>query len=114
MKFDEEDGGVFRQLIKKAKQAKKLAEITLGAESKENRLLRLDQRLKQALSLVQVAFSITHMKQTQQLGVQLSIEIHHLKFVTDDAFEVYTSPRSGKLPKSVTGVSQRLRLKINT
>ena len=104
-KFDEEDEGVFRKLIKKAKQARKLAEITLRAESKETRLLRLDQRLKLALSLVQVAFSITHSKQTQQLGVQLSSGIHHLKFVTDDAFEVYTNPRLGKLPKLVTGVS---------
>ena len=94
-------------LWEKVKQAKKVAWLTFFAKGKIEALHQLiDQQLKLALSIVQMAFSCTQVKQVQQLEAHLTTEFQRLNFV-DSTIEVYENP-NGVLPKSVKFVKAKV------
>ena len=112
--FSGEDEGFLKRLLKKIRQAKELGDIVLSAEGKAKVLVVLDQRLKLALSIVQIGFSCTQLRQTKNLGVRLRTGFRELTYTPDDTLEIYTDPLNGSgVPKPVTNVkaevnSQRL------
>ena len=110
------DEKFLKRFIKKLEEAKKVAGLAFMAESKANVLILLDKRLKLALSIVQIGFSCTQVRQIRRIGVRLTAEFHDLNFVTDDTQEVYTNPDGDVPSNSVSNVkaevsSQRLIVK---
>ena len=106
--FEGKDKKFLERLLNKVKQAKEVAELALTAEGKANVLVVLDQRLKLALSIVQIGFSCTQVRQITHLGIRLTTGFHDLNFVTDNSLDVYTNPYGLKLPKAVTGVKAKV------
>jgi hypothetical protein len=110
------DEKFLKRLRRKLKEAKEVGELIFMAESKANILILLDKRLKLALSIVQIGFSCTQVRQIRRIGVRLTAEFHDLNFMTDDTQEVYTDPGGDVPSDSVTNVeakvsSQRLIIK---
>ena len=97
-------GTRFERFKQKIKEAMKLAELGLGAESKKEILDSADQRLKLALHIVQVGFSVTQVRQIHRFGIRMTTEFHNLNFVTDDTQEVYTDPYGIEIPNAVINV----------
>ena len=94
-------------LWEKVEQAKKVAWLTFFAKGKIEALHQLiDQQLKLALSIVQMAFSCTQVKQVQQLEAHLTTEFQRLNFV-DSTIEVYGNP-NGVPPKSVKSIKAKV------
>ena len=113
---DTKDEKFLKKLIRKLKKAKEVGELLFMSESKANILIFFDKRLKLALSIVQIGFSCTQVRQIRRFGVRLTAEFHDLNFVTDDTQEVYTDPGGDVPSDSVTNVkaevsSQRLIVK---
>ena len=102
--FQGKDKKFLERLLNKVKQAKEVAEIALTAEGKARVLVVLDQRLKLALSIVQIGFSCTQVRQIRSFGVRLTTGFHDLNFATNDSLEVYTNPYGIEVPPAVTGV----------
>lgn len=119
MSFTGKEESFLKRLFRKVKQAKEVGQIVFTAEGKAKLLATLDQRLKLALSIVQIGFSCTQVRQIRHVGVSLTAGFRDLNFVTDDTLEIYTNPYDGgDIPKPVTDVkaevnSQRLIVSWN-
>ena len=114
--FRGKDEKFLKKLVKKIKEAQKVAGLAFFAESKAKVLILLDKRLKLALSIVQIGFSCTQVRQIRRVGVRLTAQFHDLNFVTDDTQEVYTDPDGAVPSDPVTDVkaevsNQRLIVK---
>ena len=118
--FSGKEQRFLKRLFKKIKQAKELGMIVLSAEGKAKALAVLDQRLKLALSIVQIGFSCTQVRQIKHLGVRLTSGFRELTYTTDDTLDIYTDPYNGDgVPKPVTDVkaevnNQRLIVSWNS
>ena len=114
--FRGKDEKFLKKLVKKIKEAQKVAGLAFFAESKAKVLILLDKRLKLALSIVQIGFSCTQVRQIRRVGVRLTAQFHDLNFVTDDTQEVYTDPDGAVPSDPITNVkaevsNQRLIVK---
>ena len=105
--FTGKDKKFLERLLNKLKQAKEVASIALTAEKKAEVLSVLDQHLKLALSLVQIGFSCTQVRQIRYIETSLSTGFHDLNLLTDDKLDVYSDP-DGELPKPVSDVKAKV------
>ena len=102
------DKKLLERLLNKLKQAKEIASIALTVEKKVQLLAVLDQRLKLALSIVQIGFSCTQVRQIQYVEARLTAELHNLNFLSNDNLEIYTDP-NGELPKAVADIKAEVK-----
>ena len=80
---DTKDEKFLKKLIRKLKKAKEVGELLFMSESKANILIFFDKRLKLALSIMQIGFSCTQVRQIRRFGVRLTAEFHNLNFACD-------------------------------